>query len=198
MKHTVISFLIYCFISGITPGPANLLSLATALTCGKQAALRQWRGLFTGYCIVSLTSALLVYFVGQTLEGYLTWFRWIGAGYILWLAVQLLRSALTGDSGSAADSPVKHGFWTGLLTQLTNVKIMIFCITALTGFVLPYTNSLGALLLAGAFLPLTGPVCNLVWLFAGASMQSVFSRYRKPVGAAMALALVGCAIEILR
>ncbi len=28
------SFLLYCFVGGITPGPANLCSLAAALRCG--------------------------------------------------------------------------------------------------------------------------------------------------------------------
>ena len=36
------SFLSFCFINGITPGPANLCSLSTAMNEGKQAALRQW------------------------------------------------------------------------------------------------------------------------------------------------------------
>ena len=40
------SFLIYCFVGAITPGPANLCSLGAALRYGRGPALRQWRGLF--------------------------------------------------------------------------------------------------------------------------------------------------------
>ena len=42
------TFLIYCFVSAITPGPANLCSLVSAMKYGKKQALLQWRGLFTG------------------------------------------------------------------------------------------------------------------------------------------------------
>ena len=43
------SFLLYCYVGAITPGPANLCSLSTALRYGKGPALRQWRGLLTGF-----------------------------------------------------------------------------------------------------------------------------------------------------
>ncbi len=39
----ILSFLYYSFVSGITPGPANICSLSTAMRKGKQVTLRQWR-----------------------------------------------------------------------------------------------------------------------------------------------------------
>ena len=64
------SFLLYCYVGAITPGPANLCSLSTALRYGKGPALRQWRGLFTGFAIVSLASVLATYFLGAVLNQY--------------------------------------------------------------------------------------------------------------------------------
>ena len=46
------SFLIYCFVGAITPGPANLCSLGAALRYGRGPALRQWRGLFCGFIML--------------------------------------------------------------------------------------------------------------------------------------------------
>ena len=77
------------------------------------------------------------------------------------------------------------------------MKVIIFCVTALSGYVLPYTRSLWALLPVGLFLPFTGPVCNLVWLFAGASLQKLFSSHRQAVNIAMALSLVLCAASLV-
>ena len=85
-----------------------------------------------------------------------------------------------------------------MLVQLTNVKVILFCITALSGYVLPYNSSLWALLPVGLFLPLTGPVCNLVWLFAGASLQKLFANHRRTVDIVMALSLVLCAASLVR
>ena len=48
------SFLFYCYINGITPGPANLCSLSASLNAGKKVALRQWWGSRKVYLIFCL------------------------------------------------------------------------------------------------------------------------------------------------
>ncbi len=187
------SFLLYCYVGAITPGPANLCSLSAALRYGKKAALLQWRGIFAGFACVSLTSVLITWLLGAALSRYVGLLSWIGAAYILWMAWHTLRS-----SGIEADSdPARPCFRSGLLLQLSNVKIMVFCLTALTGYVLPYTRSFWSLLAVGLFLPFTGPIANLVWLFAGASMQKLFANHRRAVDIVMAAALAACAVSLV-
>lgn len=187
------AFLIYCYVCAITPGPANLCSLSAALRYGRGPALGQWRGLFTGFFIVSMASVLVTYLLGTVLNQYVGMLSWIGAAYILWMAWHMLRaSGETADGDLAAPS-----FRVGLLVQLTNVKIMVFCLTALASYVLPYTRSFWSLLAVGLFLPFTGPVANLVWLFAGASLQKLLSGHRRAVDIAMAAALALCAVSLV-
>lgn len=187
------AFLIYCYIGAITPGPANLCSLSTALKYGRGPALKQWRGLFTGFFLVSMASVLITFFLGTVLNDYVRIFSFIGAAYILWMAWHMLRSAGVSDEGSS-DMPC---FRRGLFVQLTNVKIMVFCMTALTSYVLPYSRSFWVLLGVGLFLPFTGPIANLVWLFAGASMQKLFSSHGKIVDIVMAILLIICALSLV-
>lgn len=186
------SFLVYCYVGAITPGPANLCSLSTAIRYGRGPALRQWRGLFTGFTLVSLASVLVTYFLGAALNQYVSLLSWVGAAYLLWMAFHTLRSS-GGPEGSAPEAP---GFLTGLMVQLTNVKVMIFCLVAMTSYVLPYTRSFGALLAVGLFLPFTGPLANLVWLFAGASLQRLFASHRKALDRFFAAALAYCAVSL--
>ena len=194
MPSTMIpTFLIYCYVTSITPGPANLCSLAAALRYGRKPALRQWRGIFTGFFIVSMASVLITYLLGTVMNQYVGVLAWIGAAYILWMAWHMLRSSI-GEAEDRADEPC---FRTGVLVQLTNVKIMVYCLTAMASFVLPYTDSFWALLAVGVFLPFTGPVANLVWLFAGASMQKLFVNYRKAVDIVMAASLALCAVSLV-
>ena len=187
------SFLLYCYVGAITPGPANLCSLSTALRYGKGPALRQWRGLFTGFFLVSMASVLITYFLGTMLNQYVGLLSWVGAAYLLWMAWHTLRSS-SGPEGSAPEAP---GFWSGLLVNLTNVKVMIFCLMALTSFVLPHAKSFWSLLAAGLFLPFTGPLANLVWLFAGAALQKLFANHRKAVDIGCAAALALCAVSLV-
>lgn len=187
------SFLLYCFVGGITPGPANLCSLSAALRYGRGPALRQWRGLFCGFFLDAMGAVALTWLLGTALSQYVGALSWVGAAYLLWMAWHMLRSG-----GADADNdPAAPSFRNGLFVQLTNVKVILFCITALSGYVLPYTQSLWALLAVGLFLPFTGPVCNLVWLFAGAALQRLFARRRRAVDVVMALSLVLCAASLV-
>lgn len=187
------SFLVYCYVGAITPGPANLCTLAAALRYGRGSALKQWRGLLTGFFLISMVSVLVTYFLGTLLNEYVGVFSWIGAGYILWMAWHMLRRA--GDLSSRDDD--QPTFRRGLAIQLTNVKVMVFCLTALASYVLPYSRAFRDLLLVGLFLPFTGPLCNLVWLFAGASLQKLLANHRKAVDTVMALSLALCAVSLV-
>lgn len=200
------SFLYYCFVSSITPGPANLCSLSTALRHGRNVALRQWRGLFTGYFAVSVASAFVTYFVGSRFTEYVRYFAFVGAIYILWLAVHILRdnSEISENTSRISDEEkedkkgVKEGtFLFGFFVQMTNVKIMISCLTELAGFVLPYHTDLKTLLLIACFLPFTGPMCNLVWLFAGVKLRTLFNAHRRLINTIMAVSLVICAVTMV-
>ena len=187
------SFLIYCFVGAITPGPANLCSLGAALRYGRGPALRQWRGLFCGFFLDSMGAVAVTWLLGAALDRYVGALSWVGAAYLLWMAWHMLRP---GAGGPDRD-PAAPSFLTGLLVNLTNVKVIIFCITALAGYVLPYNPSLWALLPVGLFLPFTGPLCNLVWLFAGASLQTLFANHRRTVDIVMALSLALCAVSMV-
>lgn len=103
MPSTMIpTFLIYCYVTSITPGPANLCSLAAALRYGRKPALRQWRGIFTGFFIVSMASVLITYLLGTVMNQYVGVLAWIGAAYILWMAWHMLRSSI-GEAEDRAD-----------------------------------------------------------------------------------------------
>ena len=188
------SFLYYCFIAGITPGPANLCSLNASMRYGRKQALKQWRGLFAGFWVIAIGSVLITYFLGGVLGSSVSILAWIGAAYLVHLGVHILRS---GKSKSTEEANKNCNFFTGLIVNLTNVKIMLTCLTALSSYVLPYDQSFRSLLLVGIFLPFTGPICNLAWLFTGAALQRFFEKYEKPVNIVMAVSLFYCAFSLV-
>ena len=187
------SFLLYSFITAITPGPANLCSLSTSMRYGTAVALRQWRGLLTGFFIDSMAAVLLNRLLGSVLGDYVRYLSWVGAAYILWMAWHMLRSAGT-DPEQEMRQP---GFLSGLIVNLTNGKVILFCITALSTFVLPYTTAWSWLFGAALFLVLMGPGSNLVWLFAGAKLKTLFARHQKTADIVMAVALALCAVSLI-
>lgn len=187
------SFLIFCIVNCITPGPANLCSLSTSMRYGTAIALRQWRGLVAGFFIDSMAAALLGRLIGSALGDYVRYLSWAGAVYILWLAWNMLRSA-----GSDPEQETrKPGFRTGLIVNLTNGKVILFCITTLSAFVLPYTTAWSWLIGTALFLVLMGPGSNLVWIFTGAKLKTLFADHQKTVDIVMAIALALCAVNLV-
>lgn len=198
------SFIYYDFICGITPGPANLTSLSTSIRKGRRVALRQWYGVFVGFYVISILSGLLSYFVGSQLMDYVKYFSFVGAAYIVWLAIHILREKEeednTDDNNNKPSKPkVKEGtFLFGFLLQMTNVKVMVSCVTTIGAFVLPYTTDLRSIMIAALVLPIAGgPMCNLVWLFAGSKLQNLFKEHKKIINIIMAISLIICAITMV-
>lgn len=79
---------------------------------------------------------VFVYALGSLLPQFLAVMKYIGAAYILWLAIHIAISkpGKAGDEKSAS-------FWKGFALQFVNVKIYLFGITALTGFITDYSRA---------------------------------------------------------
>lgn len=189
--HLLPTLLTAIILIGWSPGPANIYSLSMALRYGRDRALRMWFGLLTGFSVAASAVAVSTHFLGTLLGTYVTWLKYLGAAYLLWLAYQVYRS-----SGKAEPSGRDCTFVSGMLVQLTNAKMIVFAFTAYSTFVLPYSNRLADLFALAAWLLIAGPIANLGWLLAGVYLRRFFESHRKQVDRIMAIALALCAVLI--
>lgn len=186
------TLLLYILIVGYTPGPANIYSLTCAMKYGRKQALVMWRGLLTGFTIAVIGMAVLSHLLGEALGDYVAYLKYLGAAYILWLAFQIYR-----ESGAKVKSARLCTYWSGLVMQLTNAKMLLFDLTVFSLFVLPYSDRLIDMFPVAVLLLLAGPGANLLWLLAGDYLRHIFGKYQKQVDIVMALLLVLCAVVIL-
>ncbi|MBR2161690.1 MAG: LysE family transporter [Bacteroidaceae bacterium] len=186
------TLLLYILIVGYTPGPANIYSLTCAMKYGRKQALVMWRGLLTGFTIAVIGMAVLSHLLGEALGDYVAYLKYLGAAYILWLAFQIYR-----ESGAKVKSARLCTYWSGLVMQLTNAKMLLFDLTVFSLFVLPYSDRLIDMFPVAALLLLAGPGANLLWLLAGDYLRHIFGKYQKQIDIMMALLLVLCAVVIL-
>ena len=159
---------------------------------GRKQALVMWRGLLTGFTIAVIGMAVLSHLLGEALGDYVAYLKYLGAAYILWLAFQIYR-----ESGAKVKSARLCTYWSGLVMQLTNAKMLLFDLTVFSLFVLPYSDRLIDMFPVAALLLLAGPGANLLWLLAGDYLRHIFGKYQKQVDIVMALLLVLCAVVIL-
>lgn len=187
------SYLIYVIINAFTPGPGNLLALNTVTNFGKRRGRPLFFGTFLGYYTVQFTNACIVYTVGSLAPQALRYLKYIGAAYILFLAIKIAVSR-----PPEAEGEKKASFLQGFLLQLVNVKIWLFGLTALTGYVTDYSTSFGVLLGFQMLLATVGCLATITWVELGALLQNFYRRHYRPVNVVLALTLGECIYSILR
>jgi len=151
-----------------------------------------WFGLLAGFSIAACVMAVLTHLLGLAIGGYVSYLKYVGAAYLVYLACKIYkRNGQPGGRDSACT------FWGGMIVQMTNAKMLLFELTAFSTFVLPYSNRLADLLEVGAWLEIAGPGANLVWLLAGSFLRRFFTHYGRQVDMVSAIALVLCALYII-
>lgn len=190
-QNLLLSLLVQLFAVGYTPGPANLYALSCSMNHGRKAALRTWLGLVCGFLTAALTVAVIVHFLGEAMGEYVVWLKYVGAAYIIYLAVRMMR-----NPGMGGDKAKPCTFWNGFFVQLTNAKMILFDISVYSTFVLPYSDKFADLLPVCLLLMIAGPGANLVWLLVGTGLHHFLRRHTKTVNIVLGLALVACAVLI--
>ncbi len=191
--HVLTSFFVYAFVNAFTPGPGNILALNTVNNYGWKKGKPLFFGIFTGYYVVQIICAVFVYGVGAFLPDALRVMKYVGAAYILWLAVHIAisRPEVHEEQGSAS-------FMKGFLLQFVNIKIYMFGITALTGFITPYTRELWVLTGFELLIATIGTAATSTWICAGLLIQKFYMKHYRVINIILALTLLECIWSMLK
>ena len=191
--YVMVNFFIYSVINAFTPGPGNILALNTVTNYGYKKGRPLFWGIFAGYYVVQMICAIFVFGVSTFLPDVLGIMKFIGAAYILWLAVHIAMSRPDADSVEKSASFLK-----GFLLQFVNVKIYLFGITALTGYITDFSASLWVLLLFEFIIATIGTVATLTWIGMGVLIQKVYQRHYRVINVILALTLLECVYSMLK
>ena len=118
--------------------------------------------------------------------------KYVGMAYIIWLAIRIAIS-----KPELEETDKKPSFWTGFVLQMVNIKIYLFGITALTGYVIPYYNSLKMLILFEIIIASIGTIATLIWIFMGNIFKRIYIKYYRIINIILGLFLLQCAISLL-
>lgn len=187
------NFFIYSVINAFTPGPGNILALNTVTNYGYKKGRPLYWGIFAGYYVVQVICAVFVFGVSAFLPDLLGIMKYIGAAYILRLAVHIALSKPTTGTVEKSASFLK-----GFLLQFVNVKIYLFGITALTGYVTEYSAALWVLLLFEIIIATIGTIATLTWIGMGVLIQRAYQKYYRVINIILALTLSECVYSMLK
>jgi len=124
----------------VTPGPDTALVLRTAAVEGPRRGAYTSAGICFGLLLWGLAAALGISAVLAASQSAYTVLRAIGAGWLIWLGLNIFfrRRRRTSEGGAAVhvvDGSDPAWFWRGLLSNVTNPKVGVFFITFLPQFV---------------------------------------------------------------
>lgn len=187
----MVSYLPYSFVTAFTPGPNNVVALHSASQkgwCGSRSVLL---GMVSGFWCVAAITAVLCYALAQLLPAVTAALKYIGAAYIVYLAVHIALSR--PDSGAGGQIT----FFKGFLLQFVNVKIILYDVTVYTGYLLPCGTGLAALMLHAVIMTAVSAMGNLTWAAAGGALRRLLERHYRPINIAMALVLLWSAAAMV-
>ena len=108
------------------------------------------------------------------------------------LAVHIAVSKLPEEDAEASASFLK-----GFLLQFVNVKIYLFGITALTGYVTDYSTSFWVLCGFELVIATIGSIATMTWVGMGLLIQTWYRKYFRAINIILALTLLECVVSIL-
>jgi cysteine/O-acetylserine efflux protein len=190
----LLSFLLYVFVTAFTPGPNNIMAMLVANKYGLKKTIRFSLGVGSGFFVLIL---LCAYF-GLLLKSFIPKVEFImtilGVIYMLYLAIKIITSK---NDGNHNDGDNNNSFLTGMLLQFINPKGILYGITTISTFVLPYHTSNVSLIFYSFFLAFVGFLGTYSWGVFGSIFRKFLSKYNTQFNIVMALLLMFSAISIL-
>ncbi len=141
--HTLIMFITTSVLLGLAPGPDNIFVLTQSMLKGRKAGFIVTLGLCTGLVFHTLAVAMGIAVIFQTSAMAFSALKFVGAGYLLYLAVQAFRAGNTEiGEGNASDISLFSLYKKGVFMNITNPKVSIFFLAFLPQFTDPAKGAL--------------------------------------------------------
>jgi threonine/homoserine/homoserine lactone efflux protein len=130
-------FLLAAILLTVTPGPDNLMVLATGMARGKRAGMAFGLGCALGCLSHTMLAVIGISAVLAASPTAFLMLKIAGGSYLIWLGVQAFRHAGHADSTlrEASDAPPGQLFAKGLLANAINPKVAMFFLSFLPQFV---------------------------------------------------------------
>ncbi|HPR64935.1 MAG TPA: LysE family transporter [Thermoanaerobaculia bacterium] len=179
-----------------TPGPNNILCASLGALYGYRRTVPFIMGAVAGFWLVMALCAFLAGGLNRLVPGAVPVLKYVGAGYILWLAWGVYQSS--GRLLEKSEEARPLGFLNGFALQFVNPKVAFFGLTLFSLFLSEWSTSFLTLLWVPILLALVGFSANAIWAFGG---QAIMKRLGTPgraraLGVVLSSALVYIALDL--
>ena len=183
-------FFWFLLISGVTPGPNNVMLMASGLRFGYRRTLAHIAGISSGFLVLMLLSGFGLGEVYQAYPPVQLVLKGLGAVYMLYLAWRIFTSAgLSGSEDHSREHPLTFMEAAGF--QFINPKGIVFGIAATNLIPSGLSYSQLAVVIVLAVIPVA-LISTHVWTLFGTLLAHLFTddRSRRMINTVLALLLV--------
>ncbi len=168
----LLAYVLFCFATAGTPGPNNMMLLASGANFGFRRTVLHILGISCGLGFMVLCMGFGLGSVFRTFPVLHEILRWVGAGYMLWLAWKIGTSDKVSDR-QAASRPMT--FLQAAAFQWVNPKAWAMALGAVTTYAPEGGSWTIVPLLAGTFM-LVGAPCSAAWAGFGRGLRPFLDR----------------------
>jgi threonine/homoserine/homoserine lactone efflux protein len=170
-KAVFLSFLVAALLLNLAPGPDMMYVLGRSMGQGRRAGIVSALGIFVGCLFHICAAALGLAALLRSSPFLFHMVRLAGAGYLIYLGINLLLHAKNALEGAAVQQDdLRRIFLQGVITNVLNPKVAIFFVAFLPQFVDPRGSLLLQILALGMIFNAGGTLVNLGVAFASGGL----------------------------
>ena len=176
--YVLLSYALACFLVIIVPGPSVTVIIANSLRSGSRAGLANVFGTQAGLLSMILVLALSLDFVITSLGAVFWYLKLIGAAYLIWLGIKLIRSdGALGDVEEDGPARSLSGyFWQGFLVVWSNPKALFFFGAFIPQFINPVQNTVFQTIVLGLIFVAIATICDSLYALAASKARGMLAR----------------------
>ncbi|MFT3718250.1 LysE family translocator [Pseudorhodoferax sp.] len=175
--HQLLLFVAAGWLLNLTPGPDVLCIVRHALRGGARAGIVAGLGVTAGCCVHVAAAAVGVGALLAASAAAFSALKWLGAAYLLYVGVKLLRARpgarplaqAAGPAAGRALVALRRVFLDGFCTNVLNPKVALFFLAFVPQFIAPGApDAARAFVLLGALFNLNAMPVHVGWALAAA------------------------------
>ncbi|SFO26079.1 Threonine/homoserine/homoserine lactone efflux protein [Mesorhizobium sp. NFR06] len=167
-----LALLVYALVTSITPGPNNLMLLASGVNFGIVRTIPHMLGISIGFFVLLLAVGLGLGAALVAVPALHTGLKIAGAAYLLYLAWKIAMSRSLSGKGEAEATPMR--FVDAAAFQWVNPKAWVMAITAMAVYTNPDHPFISVMLISAAFAIVNLPSVS-VWAGFGTALRGFLS-----------------------
>lgn len=170
------AFVLFAFVSSITPGPNNLMLLASGVNFGFRRSFPHALGVALGFGLMVAAVGLGLGAVFKALPWAYTVLRYAGAAYLLYLAYRIATSGPVGE-GEADSQRQPMTFLGAAAFQWVNPKAWVMALGAITTYI-PADGYIANVFVVALLFTVVNLPSVCVWVGCGTALRSLLQERR--------------------